>query len=84
MAVEILKFSAEWCTPCKMLAKSIDSLGIGDQFKEIDIDKQQDVAAQYGIRSIPTLVAIKDGSEVGRKNGFVPPAQLKQWVESLH
>jgi thioredoxin 1 len=78
---EVLKFSAAWCGPCQALSttlKSIDDLGV--EIKEIDIDDQLDLAAQYNIRSVPTLVVLESGSEVRRKSGALNKTQLKEFI----
>ena len=78
---EVLKFSATWCGPCQALSmtlKSIDDLGI--EVKEIDIDDQLDLAAQYNIRSVPTLIVLEDGAEVRRKTGALNTTQIKEFI----
>ena len=78
---EVLKFSATWCGPCQALSmtlKNIDDLGI--EVKEIDIDDQLDLAAQYNIRSVPTLIVLQDGSEVRRKTGTLNATQIKEFI----
>lgn len=78
---EVLKFSASWCGPCQALGmtlKGIDDLGV--EIKEIDIDEQLDLAAEYSIRSVPTLVVLEDGKEVRRKSGALNKAQIKELI----
>lgn len=78
---EVLKFSATWCGPCQALSmtlKNIDDLGI--EVKEIDIDDQLDLAAQYNIRSVPTLIVLEDGAEVRRKTGALNTTQIKEFI----
>ena len=79
---EVLKFSASWCGPCKMLTKTIE--GISDlpiPIKEIDIDENLDMSAKYSIRGVPTLVMLENGVEVKRKTGAL---NTKQLMEFLH
>ncbi len=71
--VEVKKFSATWCGPCKMLAPIMDN--IKPKFKNvnfvnIDVDQQFEVASKYGIRSVPTVVIEKNGKEVKRLTGL--------------
>ena len=78
---EVLKFSASWCGPCQALSmtlKSIDDLQV--EVKEIDIDDQLDLAAQYNIRSVPTLIVLEDGAEVRRKTGALNTTQIKEVI----
>ena len=78
---QVLKFSAAWCGPCQALGmtiKSEDDWGV--EIKEIDIDEELDMASQYGIRSVPTLVMLEDGAEVKRKSGALNKVQLKEFI----
>lgn len=78
---QMLKFSAGWCGPCQALGmtlKSEDDWGI--EIKEIDIDEELDLSAEYGIRGVPTLVIMEDGKEVRRKSGALSKTQLKEFI----
>lgn len=77
----MLKFSAKWCGPCQALGmtlKSEDDWGI--EIKEIDIDEELDLSAEYGIRGVPTLVIMEDGKEARRKSGALSKTQLKEFI----
>jgi thioredoxin 1 len=69
MNVEVLKFSATWCGPCRVLAQTLKDV---EGITNIDIEKDQETARKYGIRSVPTLVFLKDGKEVHRQSGNMP------------
>lgn len=69
MSVEVLKFSATWCGPCRVLAQTLAGV---EGITNIDIEKDQETARKYGIRSVPTLVFLKDGKEVHRQSGNMP------------
>ena len=76
----ILRFTASWCQPCKALAKTLEDINTNIQIEVIDIDVQSDVAMEYGIRSVPTLV-MKDGNiEVKRMTGVKTKQQLTEWI----
>lgn len=78
---QVLKFSAAWCGPCQALSMTIkgeDDWGV--DIKEIDIDEELDMSAEYGIRSVPTLVLMQDGKEVKRKSGALSKAQLREFI----
>ncbi len=78
---EVLKFSAEWCGPCQMLSKTIKGIDdISIPIKEIDIDNELDLAAQYSIRSVPTLVMLENGSEVKRVSGALSATKVKEFL----
>ena len=70
--LEVKRFSAVWCGPCRALAPVME--GIKSQysnvvFETIDVDTDHEQASQYGIRSVPTVVFVKDGVEVDRLIG---------------
>ncbi|MBL8059647.1 MAG: thioredoxin [Chthonomonas sp.] len=72
----LVDFWAEWCGPCKQIGPSIEALatefaGKADVVK-VDVDSAGDVAARYGIMSIPALLVFKDGKEVDRMVGAQP------------
>ncbi len=68
--VVLVDFWADWCMPCKMMAPILNEVaeatdGTATIYK-LNVDEQQQVAAQFGIRSIPTMILFKDGKEVER------------------
>ena len=81
--MEILRFTASWCSPCKSLAKNIEELNHPIKITTLDLDDNLVMAQKYNIRSVPTMVAIKGGVEIGRKSGSLTTSQLKEWFESL-
>jgi thioredoxin 1 len=78
MKVEVLKFSASWCGPCRVLAQTLKDV---DGITNIDIEKDQETARKYGIRSVPTMVFLKNGKEVHRQSGNMP---LKMYEDILN
>jgi thioredoxin 1 len=70
----VVDFFAEWCGPCKMLSPVLENLAAEYDGKleivKVDIDEAADVAQQYGVTSVPTLVVIKSGQEADRMVGF--------------
>ena len=76
--VAVLDFSAAWCGPCKTRAAVLDVLA-GElagrvRFAAIDTDHAPELAQRFGVRSMPTLVLVRDGREVGRVIGARPRA----------
>ena len=66
--MKVLKFSAEWCQPCKMLSKTLDTMDLPYEVEPIDIDKEPALAGTFGIRGVPTMVLLDDkGKEVKTK-----------------
>ena len=75
----IVDFRAEWCGPCNMLGPELDAIAQARQdlaVVQVDVDKSTDLAAQFGITSIPAVLLFKDGQLAGRTVGFMPGAQL--------
>lgn len=72
----MVDFWAGWCGPCKMVAPVMDALAKEYEGKalvgKIDVDSEPELAARYGVMSIPTVVYLKDGVEFDRKVGVMP------------
>ena len=85
--VVLVDFWAAWCNPCKMLAPIIDELAVDYQnrlkFAKLNVDDNQQIAMEYGIMSIPSLVIFREGQEVNRIVGFLPKDELKRRIEAL-
>jgi thioredoxin 1 len=78
---EVLKFSASWCGPCKMLAMTVKELDDNTvPITDVDIDENLELATKYGIRGVPTLVLLKDGLEVKRVTGALTLPKLKEFI----
>ncbi len=76
----VLYFTAAWCGPCKMFKPVVEQVsaetGVG--IKYIDVDQQRDLASQYGISSVPTIIVENNGSVVYRNSGVMSKPQLTQ------
>jgi thioredoxin 1 len=74
--MNIIKFYAPWCAPCKALAPTLSKVAVerGIDVEEVNIDSTNgaEVASQYRVMSVPTVVFLKDGKEVGRFTGNAP------------
>ena len=82
----VVDFWAEWCGPCKMIAPALDELATEFDGKvkiaKINIDENPDIAAQYGVRSIPTLYMFKGGEVVDQMVGAAPKGKLSDWMQN--
>ncbi|MEI0604619.1 thioredoxin [Brachyspira alvinipulli] len=81
----LVDFFAEWCGPCKMqtpvLHKVAEEYADKMGFGAVNVDDCEDIAAKYGVQSIPTLLVFKSGEVVKRAEGMKNEAQLKEWLK---
>lgn len=80
MTQKILKFSATWCGPCKALSESLKNIEMNIPIEEVDIDSNEQLTSEYNIRSVPTLIYLKDGYEVSRHSGFQSISNIQKWI----
>jgi thioredoxin 1 len=80
----VVDFWAEWCGPCKMIAPSLEEIAteLNGKVKvaKLNIDENPELAAQFGVRSIPTLMIFKGGQVADMKVGALPKTALSHWI----
>jgi thioredoxin 1 len=74
--LEYLYFSAKWCAPCRTLAPTMLEVSKTIPVKKIDIDENPQLASQWGVRGVPTVIGVKDGQEVRRIVGVNPQENI--------
>ena len=83
----VMDFWAPWCSPCKMVGPIIDELATEYEGKVIigkcDVDENGDVAAEYGIRNIPTVLFFKNGELVDKQVGSAPKSAYVAKIEAI-
>lgn len=83
----LVDFWATWCGPCRMLGPVIEELATEYEGRvvvgKVDVDNNQEFAAKYGVRNIPTVLLFKDGEVVGRQVGVAPKKTYTDALDSL-
>jgi len=82
----LVDFWAEWCPPCKLIGPTVESLAAKFQGQakvgKLDVDAEPEIAGQFGVQSIPTLLVFRDGKVVDQKVGAGSPADLERFLSA--
>ena len=83
----LVDFWAEWCGPCKQLSPTVEEIAAENQDKlkvcKMDVDSNREIAAKYGIRSIPSLIIFKNGEPAGVEIGALSKQQLEDFISTV-
>ena len=83
----VVDFWAAWCQPCQILGPILEKVAAeaGGAFElvKVDVDSNQELAAQYGVQGIPMVVAFRDGKIVNSFTGALPEPAIRQWIEEI-
>jgi len=83
----LVDFWAEWCGPCKQLSPTVEEIAVENQDKlkvcKMDVDSNREIAAKYGIRSIPSLIIFKNGEPAGVEIGALSKQQLEDFISTV-
>jgi len=77
----LVDFYANWCGPCKMLAPELERVESDIKVIKVDVDEFEELAREYGVMSIPTLVLFENGKEVKRTIGFIDKDRIKNFID---
>lgn len=79
----VVDFFATWCAPCQMLGPVLENLSKEETYDivKVDIDESQDLAIEYNVEAVPTLILFKGGKELNRTMGFLSKTELINFIE---
>ena len=83
MSKKVIRFTADWCAPCKMYAPQFEAAAArmpGVRFVKLDTEAAPQTSIRYRIRSIPTMALFRQGQEVARTSGAMSAADIERWV----
>lgn len=81
----VVDFYADWCAPCRMIGPVLEQIARENDdinIVKVNVDENQQLAVEYGIRGIPALLVFDNGKQVASRAGFMPKDALVDWIKS--
>ena len=81
----VLDFYADWCAPCRMLGPVLEQIAEENadiKVVKVNVDENQTLAGDFGVRGIPALFVLRDGKQVAQRAGFMPKDALVDWIKT--
>jgi thioredoxin 1 len=83
--MKLLKFSADWCNPCKVLTRTLGEIDLHVPVEAMDIDQEQVLARSYGVRGVPTVILIDaTGKALKRFSGVKSKGEIEAWLGDVY
>lgn len=76
----VMRFTATWCGPCKALAKTLEEIDTNIPIEVFDVDEKPEIASEYGIRGVPTMIMMNENIEEKRIVGAKTKTELERWI----
>lgn len=77
----LVDFYANWCGPCKMITPELERAESNVKVVKVDVDEFEDLAREYGVMSIPTLILFDDSKEIKRNIGFIDKDRIEKFID---
>ena len=77
---KVIRFTASWCAPCKALASILEEVKTDLPIEVVDIDENKELAIQYRVRSVPTLILVDENKELKRMTGVQAKNLVESWL----